>query len=68
MLVVQVWLSDLAPELYRNWRKMDLKLGYQSGQTLKLDYQWTLMNFEDKLHMIQWVFDQEPYKKLKLLY
>jgi hypothetical protein len=58
-------LSDLAPELHGNGRKMDLKLGCQSPQILKLDYQWTLINFEINLRRIQWMFDWGLYNKIK---
>jgi hypothetical protein len=65
MLVLQYWLSDLAPELHGNGRKMDLKLDCQSTPILKLDCQWTGMNFEIDLRRIQWMFDRGIYNKIK---
>jgi hypothetical protein len=44
---------------------MDYKLDCESGHALKLDCQWTLMNFEAELRMIQWVSNQETYNKVE---
>jgi hypothetical protein len=64
MLVVQVWLNDLAQERYRSWRKIDMKLDYQLTLRLNLDYQWTWMKFEIDLRGIRWMFDQGLYNKV----
>ena len=65
MLVVQVWLSDLAHGLYRNWNKMDLKLDCQSDQALMFNWQWTLMDFRANLCLIEWSNDQGSYNRIE---
>jgi hypothetical protein len=40
-------------------------LDCQSSQALKLDCEWSLINYEAELCIIQGVSDQEPYNKFE---